>query len=348
MKKGKILLYMGHDCKFEGNIRYVYEEMKKRNSSTEFRIYSKRKLFETKQGKLKFFFGLSYQMATAEFVFFNDNFVPLAYLNPNKKAKYVQLWHGVGAFKRFGLSTEADPFVRKYVKKGNEKMTHLFVSSPFVEKYYEEALGIKKEKIYATGVPLTDFYFDEEKKAKAKEKVYKTYPEFRDKKILFYTPTFRNDDLQNENIMKQFNMKEIKAILGEDWLVLIRLHPVIRDIMPKLEDGCYDVTEYPDIKGLFLVSDLLVADYSSTVVEYALLGKPIFLFAYDLSDYDRGFYDSYENTAPGKLIRTKEELEENLKSIPDEAHYQEFVEKEYGNLTDGKATERVVDIVCNI
>ena len=61
------------------------------------------------------------------------------------------------------------------------------------------------------------------------------------------------------------------------------------------------MTDYSDITDLYMVADCLVTDYSSTVVEYVLLDKPIILFAYDLDKYDRGFYRDYRSTVPGDI-----------------------------------------------
>ena len=356
VKNKKVVLFMVHDCKFQGNIRYVYEEMKRRQEGFQFVILSKRniltptgtgikKVVSKIKGTLQFFVGISYHFATAEYVFLNDNFLPLAYMNPSKKTKIVQLWHGVGAFKRFGLTTEGDELVRKCVKKGNQKVTHLFVSSSKVIPCYEDALAIKKERIFPTGIPLTDFYFDEAAKKKAGNAVYENYPELKGKKILLYAPTFRETSQQNKDIFKYFSMEKVMEQLGEDWCILVRLHPHVREAMPKLPKGCYDMTEYSDIKGLFVVSDLLVADYSSVVVEYVLLGKPILLYAYDLEQYDRGFYGPYEEEAPGMLLRSEEEFLEALTKPFKMVHFDKFIEKQYDGILDGQSTKRVVDRV---
>lgn len=58
------------------------------------------------KGAFRFFIVLPYHMATAAYIFLNDNFLPLGYCFPSHKTKIVQLWHGAGAFKKFGLSTE--------------------------------------------------------------------------------------------------------------------------------------------------------------------------------------------------------------------------------------------------
>ena len=357
VKKKKVLLFMVHDCKFQGNIRYIYEEMKKRELGYRFIKVSKKELFAAEgnryrkllkiiSGSLYFFLVLNYHLATAEYILLNDNFLPLAYMHPSKKTKIIQLWHGAGAFKRFGLSTEKDAVVRNCVEKGNQNITHLFVSSDNVIPYYKEALAIEEENIYATGVPMTDFYFDEQKKKQALDEFYRKYPQLKEKKILLYTPTFRKTPEENMQILKKFDAQKIIEALGEEWAILIRLHPQIHSIMPKLPKNCYDVTEYPDIKGLFLASDVLVNDYSSTVVEYVLLEKPIILFAYDLEQYDRGFYGSYKEEAPGVIVDTPEKLIEAVHMLPQQACvYEKFIRQQYGKMPDGKAAKRAVDLM---
>lgn len=63
----------------------------------------------------------------------------------------------------------------------------------------------------------------------------------------------------------------------------------------------------------------MVTDYSSTVVEYVLLDKPIILFAYDLDKYDRGFYRDYRSTVPGDIAYSTEELLQLLQKNVDNA-----------------------------
>ena len=370
VRKKKVVLFMIHNSKFRGSLKFIHDEMKKRDSEFEFVVVSKKQLFSVSgkgmkkivslcKGAFYFYVILNYHMATAGYIFLNDNFQPLAYMNVSKKTKVVQVWHGVGAFKRFGLSTEKDPVVRNCTRKGNQKVTHLFVSSEQVILYYAEAMGMEESRIYADGIPVTDYYFDEEMKCAGREHVYQEYPELKGKKILLYTPTFRESEEENKALLCQFDYKAIKKRLGEEWAVLVRLHPQIHKQVSINESECYDVTEYRDIKELYTVADVLVNDYSSTVVEYALFDKPIILYAYDLEKYDRGFYRDYKENAPGIISYTQEELMQVLDVIcgntKDTAQIEEmnqvmranrehFLSLQYDYM-DGMATKRVVDRV---
>lgn len=356
VKEKKVVLFMIHNSRFKGNLRFVYEQMKAEDPELSFVVVSKKQLFSV-SGKgpgrllrllkagLYFYFGLTYHLATAGYIFLNDNFLPLAYMRISPKTKVVQLWHGIGALKRFGLSTEEREFVRHCVEKGNQRITHLFVSSQKVVSYYKEALGIAEDRIFPVGVPVTDYYFDRDKMEQGRKNFFQQYPELAGKKLLLYTPTFRKTQKENEELMEHFDCKRLKEELGESWAILVRSHPQVSFPVEVCQEGCYNVTEYEDIKELYVVSDVLVNDYSSTMVEFALLGKPIVLYAYDLESYDRGFYRDYRETAPGKIVRTQEELcQAVLETGADQEKLEGFLELQY-DIRDGKATERVISQV---
>lgn len=351
---------MIHNSNFKDSLRFVYEEMKQRDPEFHFVIVSKKELFHSSGsnfcsriiGKMKgifyFYVMLNYHFATAEYIFLNDNFLPLAYMPLKKETKLLQFWHGVGAFKKFGLSTEQNPLVRKLVWKGNQQVDYMFVSSTEVIPFYKEAMGIPEKHIYPTGIPLTDYYFQEDKKQKAFQKIYNCYAQVKSKKLILYAPTFRKTEEENDAILKHFDCTRIIKELGQEYTILVRMHPQIRPEARRIEAPCIDVTDYPDVKELYMVSDILITDYSSVVVEYALLNKPIILYSYDLEQYDRGFYGSYEEMVPGVIARDNMEL---IAAIKESAHQnntekrEQFLAHQYDYL-DGKSTNRVVDFIC--
>ena len=354
---GKVVLWNGHNHGLNGNLQEIYDALQQK-SGYKVKILVKRDLFrEPESGKRKtlgklfldvisFFFVFPYHMATAEKVFMNDNFLPLCYMRTeHRQTQFVQLWHGAGAFKRFGLSTEEDPSVSEIVKNANQKLTHLFVTSEQVVPFYQEAFAVPEERIYPVGIPVTDIYFDQERIRSRKEQFYQKYPSFHGKKILLYAPTFRRTEEENRNIMEQFDVSGVHDILGEEWMIFIRMHPKFPMENITENSFCYNMTNYNDITDLYLVSDMLVTDYSSSVVEYVLLNKPIVLFAYDLPDYDRGFYFDYEEMMPGEIAHTQEEFYEILQTNCDNLpKRQNFVKFQYDNI-EGDACGRILKIL---
>jgi CDP-glycerol glycerophosphotransferase len=116
--------------------------------------------------------------------------------------------------------------------------------------------------------------------------------------------------------------------------------------------GIIDATYYPDINDLLLVADLLITDYSSVMFDYAVTGKPMIFLAPDLEQYrdeTRGFYLDFEETVPGPICRTNDELFETLSSLGDametySERYHQFKAR-FTSQDDGGAAARVVDAV---
>lgn len=350
VKRGKNILFNGHNHGLNGNLLQIRRGLMKAEPSMKIKWYAKRDMFSGGGlGKIKgvfgFFFLLPFQMATSETVFLNDNFLPLAYCFPSKKTKIVQLWHGAGAFKKFGLSTETDEKVKQQVSRANSRLTHLFVTSEKVIPFYQEAFGIGRDRIYVTGVPVTDVYFQQDKIEQGQERFYRIYPELHEKKILLYTPTFRRTSQENLEIMEHFPMERLQKLLGDSWVVLVKMHPKYPvDNIPN-HSFCYDMTDYAHITDLYFVSDLLMTDYSSTIVEYVLLDKPVILYAYDLNDYDRGFYRDYESSVPGEIAQNEEELLEIFSSLgEDSTRRRAFADMQY-DFKDSDATERILSVL---
>jgi CDP-glycerol glycerophosphotransferase len=148
----------------------------------------------------------------------------------------------------------------------------------------------------------------------------------------------------------------LAARLGADGgphRVLARVHNLMTDrVHAEAAPGVVDVSFYRDVRELYLAADVLVTDYSSVMFDFALTGKPIVYYAYDLDrfrDEIRGFYFDLLPVAPGPVARTEEELVESLLLIEDERHAARYADayarfrSTYGGLEDGHATDRVLE-----
>lgn len=175
-----------------------------------------------------------------------------------------------------------------------------------------------------------------------------------DQQVVLYAPTWRDDSKGPDGDFRDpeaLDLKLLRQLTGPRTVLLTRMHRVVRAEPPREPQGfTMDVTSYPDIAELYLAADVLVSDYSSTVFDFAVTGKPIILFAYDLERYRddvRGMYFDYETWAPGVIVRDTASLAAALADVHTEhqrhlVRYQDFVRR-FCPHEDGHASERVVE-----
>ncbi|WP_441245739.1 CDP-glycerol glycerophosphotransferase family protein [Kitasatospora sp. McL0602] len=175
------------------------------------------------------------------------------------------------------------------------------------------------------------------------------------KRIVLYAPTWREDQ-QRENgdgyqLGLRIDVAAARAALGRDHVLLVRSHSHVREPLAGAGDGfLYDVSDYPDVQELLLAADVLVTDYSSIMFDFAITGRPILFFTYDLDHYRddlRGFYFDLEAEAPGPLLGTSDELIAALRDVDGltDRHAEAYARfrSTHCALDDGGAAARVVD-----
>ncbi len=253
-------------------------------------------------------------LATSKYVFLNDNFMPMASLNFSPEAVVTQLWHAEGAFKKFGLSAPLTDEVARREKKCSEKLTYVVCSSKNVAPIYAEAFGVDESKVLPLGAPRIDALLAEKDIDGLRKEFDKLHPECRNKKLILYAPTFRDASQANQKLLDNLNMDLFSRELGNEYCLLVKLHPQINAGVSI--SGTVNVTEGHDIGDLTLICDMLITDYSSACMDFALLSKPCVFFAFDLEEYkkERSFYFDYESYVPGAVARNFSEVVDAIKN----------------------------------
>ena len=200
---------------FKGNLDYIKKEFENRGNFDFHYFY-----------KDKFSISSFKKLSSSKFIFLNDNFFPLAFMNFNPETVVVQLWHAPGASKKFGGSVDIQS--REILEKISNKTDYLIVTSNNVKKYYKEAFQISESKIKSLGLPRMDYYFENHDVDKLKSKFLKDNNFPTDKKIVLYAPTFRDDEKYN-NVFNYLNLDEFNRVLGDEYVLSLRLHPKIKD-----------------------------------------------------------------------------------------------------------------------
>ena len=295
-------------------------------------------------GLIKLFTIKAFRMATSSHIFLNDNFLPLGYMKLSDETKVVQLWHGMGSFKKFGGSSETDRAVLKELSAATKNTDHILASSENIRDNYAEAFMAPKEKVICIGCPQVDYFFRKHDIDAWKRELSEKYPQMKGKKLVLYAPTFRGDEERDKKLLEAFDFEAWKTELGEEYFLMVRLHPQIQSA--KVPDSVANMTDYPNVRKLLCMTDILIADYSSIAVEYSLLNRPIILYAFDKAWYlseDRGFYFDYEKTAPGPIVENMQDLINCIKNKQWDITKVEKFAHLHNDYFDDKSAGRVVD-----
>ncbi|WP_034089884.1 bifunctional glycosyltransferase/CDP-glycerol:glycerophosphate glycerophosphotransferase [Streptacidiphilus albus] len=267
----------------------------------------------------------------------------------------IQTWHGT-PLKRIGFDFDNDWFsdtaYLEALEREGKQWSLLVSPNSFSTPILKRAFRYEGE-ILASGYPRNDVLLAEDREKRAEEvRRFLGLPE--GKKIVLYAPTWREDRVRHaggHQLDLRLDLQQARKSLGDDHVLLVRPHAHVVEPVPGEGDGfVWDVGSYPDIQDLYLIADVLVTDYSSVMFDYAITGRPILFFTYDLEHYRdalRGFYFDFEATAPGPLLATSEELVAALRDLDPVTEeyapaYRAFREK-FCDLDDGSASRRVVD-----
>jgi CDP-ribitol ribitolphosphotransferase len=351
----KILLIMTHDDSDEGNVGSTYRYFQKRNPELIFKIVRREDYtFEKNKNLLKklykMFLLVPYHTATSSIIFMDNVFLPFSAIKIKKDTNLVQLWHGTGSIKKFGLECE-EGWIKKLAIKTNKNTTHFIVGSRWMKNIYKASFGANDNRIWNIGCPRTDIFFNEDIILKMRDDFFNNYPELFGKKIILYAPTFRDDVTE---IKIHLEIDELMRGLDENYVLCLRLHPHISNIV-KLDklfsEGGYhnrifDFSNYDKLNTLLLCSDLLITDYSSIIYEYALLKKPMIFYPYDLEIFrkkGRGFYGNYANLVPGPVALKTDDIV-NLINNSVNYNLDEFLSVYLENC-DGNSRKRLYDLL---
>lgn len=295
-------------------------------------------------GGIKFMISFMKEYPRAKAVFICDNFLPASSCKKRRKTILVQLWHGCGAFKKFGYDAQ-DDIPKGY--RGNVYRNYdlVTVSSEYCIKYFESAMRIQSEGVVkAMGICGTDQLYDNDFITLCKDKFRYEHPNAVGKKVILWAPSFRgNAGLQKDDSIKIPGEDKIEELDSDKYYVIKSFHPhMLKDRVEN--SGSMSTRE------LMVCADLLVTDYSSVFFEFLLLDKPILFFAADYASYTdaRGYYLDY-NELPGELVTDNilidKYVEEALLDSCSSAR--NAFKQKYMLMCDGNSTDRVLNYVKN-
>lgn len=278
-----------------------------------------------------------------------------------KNQTYIQTWHGTICIKPIGkFRGNLFPKIAYLVSKHDSDMVDYVLSgSDWCDTHYRDGL-VYDGKIIRTGTPRCDILINQ--RETIRRKIRKEYGVPENANILMYAPTFRGGSQStNRSVVTDtatINFERLIAALekrfGGEWYIFLRLHPQLAAkneslVTESASARLIDVTQHQDMNELLAGIDAFISDYSSAIFEAMLLKIPCFVYADDLEEYvtERGdlFFDMEK--LPFPLALRDAELVDRVLNF-DEIEYRKKLEvfmKKVGVEEDGKASERVVDLI---
>lgn len=257
--------------------------------------------------------------------------------------RVAQLWHGTG-FKRIE-AMKGKPEIRDHA----DRLCFVLASSESDAERMRAAFGSPNVQI--TGAPRNDRLLDLARTAGPALRRQLGVGEAG--RIFLYAPTLRWTPYFFENFQLSADFwRRADAILGSRGDVLIvKNHPRNRPL--SLPGGLGHVRMAPeggiDLEELLAVTDVLITDYSSIAVDFALLDRPILFYQNDYEAYvahEDGFYGELREILPGPFLTDEAELLRAMADLdwfdtPEHRHAFDAFVARFHHYRDGASAGRV-------
>lgn len=306
-------------------------------------------------------FSIKYMFYLARAKYFVFNVRQPDWFKKRDGVVFLETWHGT-PLKKLAFDLEevygASPAAKKQIYTASKKWDYLIAANEFSSETFKRCY-MYEGTMLEYGYPRNDILHSPDKDELAK-KVRAKLGIGSEKKTVLYAPTWRDDECYGHGAYKfslKLDLDRMKERLGDDYVVLLRTHYYIADSIDisSYGDFAVNVCRYDDIAELYLISDIIVTDYSSVFFDYANLKRPMLFYTYDLDKYRdtlRGFYFNIEEGVPGPLLFTTDEVIDSILDIDNvnrkyAEKYSEFYEK-FCSWEDGHAAENCVKQVFGV
>ena len=182
------------------------------------------------------------------------------------------------------------------------------VSDREQEAFYLPFYTIPKANVLLTGLPRYDYYYNNNKNKIVVSFTWRsnlstiTVEEFKESTYFLTYQRIFNDELL------------IKKIESYGYKLCFKLHPEMQKYLQVFNMPQSIELLTCSYQNLFAECNLLITDYSSIALDFALLMKPVIYYQFDEKDFFNGEhtcqkgYFSYENDGFGEVINNYNEL----------------------------------------
>jgi len=356
IKKNRVLLINSLAENYSDNLKYIAENLTKNYAGKFELLFSVKEpkrftgptaeLTPIKNNSLQYF----YYGMTSQVLVTNSGFI--SYL-PLKREQYIiNTWHGGGAYKKYGIDICKNSHIYRKTLLFSANATSAFLSTcKSASNVFTNALLIQPDAIWEIGMPRNDVLINRD--MKLGEMVRTKIGLKEHERLVLFAPTYRkikdNDFCDSIAISYDIDAKRVCQALqrrfGGTWKFAVRFHPCIVNKTSVITDDMIDLTDYEDMQELLLAADVMINDFSSSIWDFMLTGRPCFLFAKDLEHYIQTaeLYTPISEW-PFPTSTNNDELEQNILDFDAEKYAADC--KHHYEVLGGCETGQASELVC--
>ena len=288
-----------------------------------------------------------YYISKAKYWILSDSVNPI--ISKKKHQVYIQTFHGHGPIKKGGFEIKEYRDKNPLMKAEHIKDWDIYISMCEEDEIHMINQTGYDQMISRIGIPSTDSIVkNKHLSTKEVDKIKDKYNIPKNKKIVLYAPTYREELLSMQKV--DLKIESLKNL--NDYIFLLRLHPLLNSKTNKdifNNSNFINCENVPDIVDLYPIADILISDYSASIYEFDLTDKKIILYPYDYNKFSKypGIVIDYKKVMPGPICYTEEELYNIFLNMEDSfKDYDKKIKKfnqKYNYLNDGHATKRFVN-----
>ena len=245
-----------------------------------------------------------YYLATSKVVILDGYCILVSILPKRKNQHVVQMWHALGAIKKFGWQSADNPDGngRQFseIMQMHRNYDYIVAPGKITGTYFAEGFRTAEDKVVYYGLPRVDFIRNKDEQCYNEMK--RMYPQITEKKIVLYVPTFRkNAELGMEPFVEQFDFDRFHLVIKKHFLDK-------GDYTWAQQAGAIVDSTFSSLEWL-RICDKVVTDYSAMAFEAAIAEKELYIFQPDEKAYAHnvGINVDLQAEAIGEYVCSSEE-----------------------------------------
>ncbi len=278
-------------------------------------------------------------MATSKVMVLDSYSIPVCVLPHKSSQTVIQIWHAIGKIKQSGYQTLGKVSGRD---EKTARILHMHENYDIViaggeawNKAYCASFNITEDKLRNVGLPRIDYLLST--KESNRERVLAAYPEFADKTVILYAPTFRRGwDLEWESLAEQFDRDEYAFVIKPHPNQALQIDP----------EKYYECSEFTSLE-ILSAADYLITDFSAIAVEAAAMNVNTYYYIFDKDRYlaNNGLNLDIEEVMPACAFRDGKALAGAIQQGTYPAEEFSEYRRKYLPGELGHSTEKIVDLI---